>query len=253
MSYVRLGRAPRPRAAFTLVELMVVIAIVGILLSLTAVAVYRIMGSSTSANANTLLSTIKAKVKRQWEAVADKARKEVIPSATNTTLMGAAWGNGDSEAARTIWVNYRLEQAFPTAYQSATATKVTVTNPDPRGWAAPWVNYTTLSGKTGVNANIAGQTYESSALLLLALEYGPESDKGGIGDQLNYSVGTFSPSGNVAANANNQVRALKDGWGTPLGFTVTGTLKTQLSYVISSAGPDGVFGNGDDLSSANLP
>ena len=75
----RLAKTNARRSAFTLIEMLVVIAIIGILVSLTGVAVFRLIGTQQSANTKSELSRLEGELQKQWRAAADKFAQGADP------------------------------------------------------------------------------------------------------------------------------------------------------------------------------
>lgn len=145
------------RNGFTLVELMVVIAIIGILAILTAGAALQVMGAQRTNGTGVTIQKVDKILQQHWQAVAAQARSEAIPAeylnahvdpATGAPLW---WGllymagydpdnvqaNGSpgvaplyEQRARVIWIKLRLKQQFPTFFDEAkNPTPPTITGP----------------------------------------------------------------------------------------------------------------------------
>jgi prepilin-type N-terminal cleavage/methylation domain-containing protein len=110
------------RPGFTLVELIVVIAIIAILAALTTGAVMRYYGVQQQTNTETVIRKVYGAFERQWQAVIDQANREPLPppstspdyAAYNFVLNNIA--GGDASRARVIWVKLRLKQEFPMSF-----------------------------------------------------------------------------------------------------------------------------------------
>jgi prepilin-type N-terminal cleavage/methylation domain-containing protein len=193
------------RSAFTVIELLVVVAIIAALMALSAAAVLKFMASQQLANTNSTLNRTQGLLSKQVSAVKDEALRESIPpnvlSYIQTNLAGT-----DSNATarvRVIYVKLRLRQAFPMNFSEAL-------NPTP---LAPLASYQAYLNKLGITGS-TGAAHESSACLLMALQ---RSQSGGGIDPAD--IGGASALGNFITPNGQTIQALVDAWGSPLYFT----------------------------------
>jgi prepilin-type N-terminal cleavage/methylation domain-containing protein len=98
------------RTGFTLVEMLIVIAIIVILTSLLAAAVMRFTYSRYVDNTKAKVQAVHRVLKEHWNKVVQEARQEE-PSPAVRFLAG-----GDSNRAKVIWIKVRLMEAFPMSY-----------------------------------------------------------------------------------------------------------------------------------------
>src|SRR5262245_13281539 len=119
--------APRGREAFSLIELMIVITIIGILLALSVGAVIRFIGTQQRANTISLVRRLAGRLDSQMRLVTQQAMQEPIgltgPNAATIQSaimsMASVGGVPSPERARVIWVKLRLKQAFPNNFTEA--------------------------------------------------------------------------------------------------------------------------------------
>ncbi len=195
-------RANRGRSAFTLIELLIVIAIIAILAGLGAWGVFAMIGTQQRRNTETTIRVVNKLLQDRWTTVIAEARKEA-PSPAVVNLAGA---DPTGERAKVIWIKVRLAEAFPVGYAEVSATNTTsiVNAYIPANRRKPhFAKYQQLIGS--VQPGGAG---ESSACLLMAVK---ALTPGGVAidDQLKFAV--KDTDGDTLAE-------LVDGWGTPLAF-----------------------------------
>lgn len=94
-------------AGFTLVELLVVFAIIAILAALTATAVFKVISVQQASNTQLTIKTLSSLLDKNWAAVIRDHQNDPIPP----NVMGIA-GN-DPSRARVIWIKLNLKREFP--------------------------------------------------------------------------------------------------------------------------------------------
>ena len=218
-------RRERRRTGFTLIELLVVLAIIGVLVSLSAVAVFRLIGTQQNANTKSELSRVEAAFKKAYRSAADKYAKEPIPSNfqgiyTNILTQDA---NNDRLRAQVIWTKLRLQRAFPQSFNEAL-------NPLNGNPLPPLSYYTTTLGQYGYTAsNViappatpAATSPESSICLLLALqrgEDGPGLQQTDLGPSAFFKSLPVQLTGGPPLQYGQPVTAMVDAWGNPIFYT----------------------------------
>ena len=72
-------RTPRDsrRTAFTLIEIMVVVAIIGILVALLSVGVFKFIDRQRVHNSEALIKTVDETLRAHWTKVVEEAKKEL--------------------------------------------------------------------------------------------------------------------------------------------------------------------------------
>jgi prepilin-type N-terminal cleavage/methylation domain-containing protein len=216
----------RSRVAFTLVEMLVVIAVIGILAALTAAGVYKVIGVQRSSNTKSTMASVYRVLQEHWQAVIADARKETgleIPFQQIDTLFGPAGANIDRN--RIIWIKMRLMEAFPISY-------LDVQRPFPYDYniiPATLRKYNDGYKKTlgaRVKDNKGGAT-ESAACLLMALSVA----RNGVALNID-NLGTS----NVTDTDNDGMQEIVDAWGSPLAFFRFPTDNPLLQNAAPAAG-----------------
>jgi prepilin-type N-terminal cleavage/methylation domain-containing protein len=242
------------RPGFTLIELLVVIAIIALLMSMTAVAVFRLIGTTQGNNTKSELARIEGALKKVWRESADQFSTEPIPATGNYNavysqiVLPMAGGKGHELRAKVIWTKLRLKQAFPNNFNEAL-------NPAPLP-ALPY--YATKLGGLGYtigNTSAANpQSFESSACLLLALQRGsdgPGLKKEDIGGSTFFQeFPTFDDVKQSPLNNGQTVTAMIDGWQKPLVFVRWPVFLAAPNYKLTGAPlpnpPGPAFNDADD-------
>jgi prepilin-type N-terminal cleavage/methylation domain-containing protein len=178
----------RRRGGFTLIEVMIVIAIIALLLSLSAGTYLLVMRTQRVKNTEMLIEKLNTALQAQKKAYQDQVKQGTIPDA----YMNAA--GGDRTLAAALYLNNQaLPYEFPTTFADA--------------WAHP--TYRRMLQEAGYTSAPAATASQSSACLLMALRVG----RGGA---------VFDPasleSGVVIDLDGDSIKELRDAWGDPLQF-----------------------------------
>jgi len=239
------ARARRP--AFTLVELMVVVAIIVVLAALVLGAIAGLVSNAQQAATEDVFRTVDTKLRQHWNYVVTQAKKET-PSTGVYILAGKYTTSGQSmntsladERARVIHVKLRLMQAFPESFAE-------INNPPFFGVPLGSTTYDLLVDSQGRRDMTNTATYqkaiknyntanhkpatESSACLILALSIARGSQDSVLKpDSLPANIVDFDQDG---------LKDIVDTWGTPIRFkrfagTVSGS--TAIAVELDSLCP----------------
>lgn len=192
--------SPAARQAFTIIELLVVISILGVLAALSAGVVFRVTSAQTTATSRTLITRLGSALQKQVTKVADEAKSTSPPSAAQA-LAGADPTNLDLARSKVIALKLHQKRRFPTTFAEAL-------NPSP---AMAFKPYTDYLNKLGIySSNVASQpmAHQSAACLLMILRTGQDA----VGED------DLGMAGSIKALGTPPVPCLVDAWGTPLVF-----------------------------------
>jgi prepilin-type N-terminal cleavage/methylation domain-containing protein len=199
MERAMISSPKQSRSGFTLIEVLVVIAIISILAAMTLAATFQMIDSQRESNTKATILNVRKVLEPQVAQVLASTEKDRIPPGV-LTMAG-----GDMRRARVIWKLLRLKQEFPMTYAEALA-------PWSTSPANPYVTAADLPAKPVFQralASVPGGGNEPNALLLLSLEL----NRGGVAmaaDNLGSSA--------VITNNTSGLRELTDGWRRPLEF-----------------------------------
>lgn len=249
------------RAAFTLIELMVVITIIIALAALTASAVLKFIEVQQTTNTNSTLDRVQSQLGRAWSKVKDQAKKEATNSITPAIAALAGSDANAPERAKIIYIKLKMRQAFPMNF--AEALNVQYQNPELAGWGLPtvvpgfpvsplpplpgYVAYLNSLGFTAavVSAQPYPQPYESSACLLMALQRGVSG--AGI-DPADLTTG--GAAGTITTPSGGTLTYLNDAWGRPMFFS---RFPTGSTFLNPAGALPGNNDPGDPLGALNSP
>jgi len=196
------------RGAFTLTEILVVIAIIAVLAALTSYGVTAVVKGQRVNNTQSAMRTIQKVLNEHWAYVIAEAKKETGLEAAYSNidqLYGPDSTGGDRD--RIIWIKWRLMEAFPRNYADVRSCYAYANIPTPlRKNNATYVNILNNNYKA-LPTNNPGS--ESAACLAMALSITRN------GTSLNVdSLG----STNVADTDGDGMAEFIDAWGNPLTF-----------------------------------
>jgi type II secretory pathway pseudopilin PulG len=198
----------------------IVLAIIALLMALSASAVIRYIDTQRKSNTQALLRTLAGQLDGQMRLVTERAMLEPIglngPNASTIKSTILTMAGGNPERARVIWVKLRLKQAFPNDFTEALDPGGSVFAPSVFPPLPTFLNYLTAAGVsynagTGTLTGGLGQPTESSVCLLLALQQG-QSGMGLSAEDIGSSFIRDVPA------STGRVRLIVDGWNNPVIF-----------------------------------
>lgn len=187
----------RRRGGFTLLELLVVIALISALLALTAVGVMRVREAQRGKVNEQNLIKMQTTLDQQWTAVVDRCRKDKNDGKIHPAVMALC--ENDPDRAESLWMYIQMRKEFPQTFAEANGDPCPNPNqlagsgafkvPDTRRGA--WVWYPVTLNNPAIlvesprktfaqipNVNTGNPTAEAAALLYLILA---EKTAGGAG------------------------------------------------------------------------
>lgn len=222
-------RSPRGRprrAAFTLIELLAVIAIIAVLLAMSAAAFYRTRVQQQESATNVTLSKLQSELDVQWKTVLDRgaedARTRSIPQAI------LSWSGNDDRRAKVVWTKILLRVEFPQTFYDAVNFPVALKS---MGFNVPMKSdyFQAVQGMAPApvaNPGYPQAHYESAALLYLALKQGRRG------------MQAFNPNEQVGPHAIGSVdlygksfNVFIDTWGEPIAFIRWPTGATMMDDI----------------------
>jgi prepilin-type N-terminal cleavage/methylation domain-containing protein len=180
------------RRGFTLVEVLVVLAIIAVLIGLSTAAVVRVRLTQENRNTSTLITKVDQALQNKYRATIETARNE-SPCQLAVTMSG-----GDLPRAKVIHIKLRLIQDFPTTFKE-------ITNPP---GLSPNPTYL-----RAIQSATAARTWqdESAACLYLVLK---RQMRG-----VEFDPDTSLSTQELVDNFGDGVKEIVDAWGHPLVFT----------------------------------
>ncbi len=205
------------RPGFTFVELLVVIALIAVLLALSASATVRVIDVQRGSNTEQTVKIVSEQLDRQWQIVVDEVMRPgaVVPSNVQSALQPIV-GN-DPFRMRLFYLKLKLQQEFPMTFNEARAPRLL---PPIRAYA----NALPATGSPG-------QPLESSVCLLLALQ---QSRGGTTFDADRLGSGAISEASGLSG-----LKCIVDGFANPIAFFRWPTGNRELNP------PDGLDGHKD--------
>jgi prepilin-type N-terminal cleavage/methylation domain-containing protein len=196
------------RGGFTIIELLIVVAIIAVLLGLGIGAAFKVVDAQRVATTEDLLRTVDKTLHTHWKAVVDDAKKEE-PSPAVKALAG------DENRAKVLWIKLRLAEAFPQSYGevnlAVTGQGIYGSNASGQPWIEPErrkymaTYYNTIKLAKGAGASAQSQ---ASACLLMALSV----SRGGT------KLDQAHLANSISDSDNDTIKEILDAWGKPISF-----------------------------------
>jgi prepilin-type N-terminal cleavage/methylation domain-containing protein len=204
-------RHTRARAAFTLIEMIVVIGIIALLMTLTAAAVMRMRESSRESNTNVHLNKIHMELQKQWNAQVALIKNEPIPQAI-IELTKDQYGTEDRARARALHTKLRLRQEFPQNFSELVPSPPLTIN------GQTYIYPVKAAFKTALKSPLAAETTpeaQSAALLYLILSQGSGGSTTDVDSIARTKLMDYPQQNNAPAI---QLKVFADEWSNHIGF-----------------------------------
>jgi prepilin-type N-terminal cleavage/methylation domain-containing protein len=206
------------RRAFTLVELMLVVALMAVLVALSTGAYFRIRASELVRATEATESKLNTLLDKRWKAVRTQATDDLNAN-TPASLAVMAFAGNDKDRARVVMTYLKLKNEFPTTVAEACAPiKIgTVVVYQPRSVFTSQFGAPDITGTPPMGL---GTPEESAALFYLAItatgNRGETAGPDGTANQTGDVNITFTPVGGTQTS--KPMRAYMDSWGNPIIF-----------------------------------
>ncbi|MFO0845994.1 MAG: prepilin-type N-terminal cleavage/methylation domain-containing protein [Gemmataceae bacterium] len=203
------------RAGFTLAEMLMAIAIIAVLVALSAYAVLRFSDTGPYNATVANLGKIQAALDTQWQAVKDRAMRDSLHGFEGKEADLGVTKITDADA-RKNYVERSLAKAFPISFAEAL-------DPNKLGAYGPYNTYLrTLLGLTANENSTRAQScappqVQQAICLMMILERGP-GNAGLTADKLEGGSVQRLDLRN-ASGGSVQASGIVDGWGRPVMFT----------------------------------
>jgi hypothetical protein len=206
---------PKPRVAFTLLELIVVISIIVLLATLSTAAVMRVRDSQRETNTETQLRKIQMGFDQRWKATVDRIKMEDPPAEIINLTKDATTGATNLPRARALHMKLRLRAEFPQTFAECDPAKFQACFPvlyQPANVGLLKIYGPKLLFSTAIQNLTDTADNESAVLLYLIL-----SQTGGGTSFDADAVGNVQPHP-IAGNQPRDVKVFMDFYGSPIAF-----------------------------------
>lgn len=185
------------RDGFSLLELMVVIAIMAVLAALTAAGIGRVRAGQQARNTDETVTKLQKGLNQQITAVVDEATRD-----NNSNLAKLIPFCGNKDRAKALLTYMYLRREFPQTIAEASST-IAVPSGSPVVVLQPMRSFSGLAGAAGLPAD------QQSAILLYAIL----QEKGNRGQVMPVEDGTTGAQDTI-----NGFKVFKDAYGTHIAF-----------------------------------
>ncbi|MBN9520625.1 prepilin-type N-terminal cleavage/methylation domain-containing protein [bacterium] len=209
---MRRDTRPAGRAGFTLVELLIVIAILALLAALVAAGIGKVKDAQQARVTDQTLLKLQLAVDQQWKVICDKChddrRSYTLPVKNPDFVSMVTICDGDVDRAESLWMYLNLRRSMPHTFAEARADIIIAGN-----GKSVTLNSAGAFKQIKDKSTASGDAYtESAALLYLILT------QGGRGTSFPIDDATQGAQTTIAFGPTLSLTAFRDSYGVPIAF-----------------------------------
>jgi prepilin-type N-terminal cleavage/methylation domain-containing protein len=222
----------RQRGGFSLIEILVVLAIIGVLIGLSMAAVMRVRTAQMVRSSSDTVEKVQLALDTQYKAIIAQAAKDIDGQAQDAQAILDYFNRvgGDRDAAASLLAYCRIRQSFPQTFAEVQLPVTVVNGVSYQGFTLPNINaFFPVKSQflPYANAATAPSTNLTEAQQSAALLYAAVAGTGAGGSTFASDDATASAQMDFQPSGAIKIHVYKDAWNQPIGFCRFGT-NTEL-------------------------